>query len=164
MDFVFLGSNATRLSIQLLTDVAQGRGNQVDSEIVSDSVASRKLRRNTCGKTAPFNEKIQSAIVAVWLMRFIMTLIFLFSVSSKCFVDARDSAVRMLKPMREFVSKEIAWSGLSSGAFVEIEDPMTKRSAKTSIANQRTVHKLSERSTASFRTRMSSRKDALSAR
>lgn len=37
MDFVFLGSNATRLSIQLLTDVAQGKGNQVDSEIVSDT-------------------------------------------------------------------------------------------------------------------------------
>ena len=35
MDFIFLGTNATRLSIQLLTDMAQGRGNQVDSEIVS---------------------------------------------------------------------------------------------------------------------------------
>ena len=35
MDFVFLGSNSTRLSIQLLTDVAQGKGNQIDSEIVS---------------------------------------------------------------------------------------------------------------------------------
>jgi hypothetical protein len=34
MDFVFLGSNGTRLSIQLLTDVAQGKGNQIDSEIV----------------------------------------------------------------------------------------------------------------------------------
>lgn len=35
MDFVFIGTNGTRLAIQLLTDVAQGKGNQVNSEIVS---------------------------------------------------------------------------------------------------------------------------------
>lgn len=45
MDFVFLGSNATRLSIQLLTDVAQGKGNQVDSEIVSDTHESFSLSK-----------------------------------------------------------------------------------------------------------------------
>lgn len=36
--------------------------------------------------------------------------------------------------MREFVSKEIAyWNRLSNGAYVEIEDLMTRRSAKASI-------------------------------
>lgn len=35
MQHVFLASNATRLSIQLLTDVAQGKGSQINSEIVS---------------------------------------------------------------------------------------------------------------------------------
>lgn len=36
--------------------------------------------------------------------------------------------------MREFVSKEIAfWNRLSNAAFVEIEDLLTKRSAKASI-------------------------------
>lgn len=35
MHYVFLGSSATRLSIQLLTDVAQGKGGQIDSQMVS---------------------------------------------------------------------------------------------------------------------------------
>ena len=34
-DAIFLGSSGSRLSIQLITDVAQGKGNQIDLETVS---------------------------------------------------------------------------------------------------------------------------------
>jgi hypothetical protein len=38
MQHVFLASNATSLAVQLMTDVAQGKGSQIDSETVSISL------------------------------------------------------------------------------------------------------------------------------
>lgn len=50
-------------------------------------------------------------------------------------MDERDPGVKVLKPMREFISKEVVfWNNLVGCRYVVIEDLMTKKSAKSSIA------------------------------
>ena len=75
-DFIFTGSCGTRLSIQLVTDMALGKGNQIDQE----TVCSISISESEYEFEIPF--------------------------LTQCFRDDRHP-VPILKPMREFVAKEV---------------------------------------------------------
>lgn len=52
----------------------------------------------------------------------------------KCFLDERDDLVKVLKPMRELTSKEIAfWNRFRNVSFVELRDLGTGLPNKASI-------------------------------